>query len=139
MEVDPNILAELYAELKETENNLELAGLMKQNKLNSYMVLSAQRREAAGQKNNDSEYETMNLSNLDSDINSVLKPGKEKIRFKLFNREITTTGDEGGGITVNDNSETDPELDLRGILSCISPSNVENQLIKVAQNQILRK
>lgn len=139
MEVDPNILAELYAELKEAENNLEGPGLVNKKKLNSYMVLSAHRRETAGQKNNDSEYDTMNLSNLDSDINSVLKTGKEKIRFKLFNREITTTGDEGGGITVNDNSETDPELDLRGILSCISPKNVSNQLKKVAQNQIFRK
>ena len=68
----------------------------------------------------------MNLSNIESDINSVLRQNRTKGRARLFTGGATTTGDEGGGITVNDQSETDPEIELRSMLNVLAAKNVSN-------------
>lgn len=72
-----------------------------------------------GNPKNDSEYDSMCLSNFESDINAIRlnkRGGNMRFRFGLGGN---TTNDEGG-ITIADDSATDPEMEFKNILNVLN-------------------
>jgi hypothetical protein len=63
------------------------------------------------------------LSNFESDINAV-KVGKRMSTFRPLFAGGITTGDEGGGITVHDESATDPEMEFKNILNVLNKNKL---------------
>jgi hypothetical protein len=111
------MLAELYAELK--ENNDRQSDLEKSN---PRITPAITMKKSFTIVKNDSENDSICLSNIESDINSSrLKKGSSaNFRF-YFGQGGITTGDEGGHITVHDESATtDPEIDFKSILNTLN-------------------
>lgn len=73
---------------------------------------------AGGLSDNDS----LCLSNFESDINAVNKLGcnRKFSTIRTMGLGGITTGDEGGGITMNDESATDPEMDYKFVLNALN-------------------
>jgi len=122
-EVEPVILAELIAELKQdSEQEKTLIEKKKEP-----MFGGSKAPGGAIHGKNDSDYESMCLSNFESDINAV----RGKSGFKgLFAHGINT--DDGGMITLNDESATEPEMDFKNMLNVLSkrihnPETVKKQ------------
>lgn len=108
-QVEPVILAELYAELhnemKEKENEMKEVEEAEQQPSPSKGASKPMRKYSSSRGPGvggigDTDYETMNLSNFDSDIGGLKWGFPAKDSRRLFAGGGTTTGDEGGHITM---------------------------------------